>query len=59
MQFAGERKTHTLHFSQTVYRLRDCNFLILIICLCPDTKSTVWTHTLCRKQVDKNRQNRR
>jgi len=21
-------------------------------------KSTVWTHTLCRTQVDKNRQNR-
>jgi len=23
-----------------------------------DTKTIVWTHTLCRTQVDKNRQNR-
>jgi len=23
-----------------------------------DTKSIEWTHTLCRTQVDKNRQNR-
>jgi len=33
-------------------------FTCLFICLWTDTKSTVWTHTLCRTQVDKNRQNR-
>ena len=30
----------------------------LFICLWADTKSIVWTHTLCRTQVDKNRQYR-
>jgi len=34
----------------------DCvNLIYLFIA---DTKSIVWTHTLCRTQVDKNRQYR-
>jgi len=31
--------------------------LIKFICLWADTTSTVWTHTLCWRQVYKNRQN--
>jgi len=33
-------------------------FIIILFCLWADTKFTVWTHTLCRTQVDKNRRNR-
>ena len=32
--------------------------IIYFICLWADTKSIVWTHTLCRTQVDKIRQYR-
>jgi len=32
--------------------------LNLIYLFIADTKSVVWTHTLCRTQVDKNRQKR-
>ena len=34
------------------------HILILIYLFIADTKSIVWTHTLCRTQVDKNRQYR-
>jgi len=44
--------------------IKMCDFLDFIlfiyrfICLSPDKKFIVQTHTLCRMQVDKNRQNR-